>query len=72
MFNRLSISVIEGTLVGAFLGTKGGKSFVDRCTAYVGENAVECVKTSAFFNLPKDALIHLVSSDYVSSLGSYF
>ncbi|KAG0423720.1 hypothetical protein HPB47_000506, partial [Ixodes persulcatus] len=47
-------------------GTKGGKSFVDRCTAYVGENAVECVKTSAFFNLPKDALIHLVSSDYLA------
>ncbi|XP_064466201.1 uncharacterized protein LOC135377597 [Ornithodoros turicata] len=47
-------------------GTKGGKSFVDRCTAYVGENAPECVKTTAFFNLPKDAVIHLVSSDYLA------
>lgn len=48
------------------LGSKSGRSFLDRCTAFIGENALECVKTSAFLNLPKSALIHLVSSDYVS------
>ncbi|KAF8773482.1 BTB/POZ domain-containing protein 19 [Argiope bruennichi] len=47
-------------------GNKSGRSFLDRCTAYIGENAMECVKTSAFLNLPKDALIHLVSSDYLA------
>ncbi|KAG8188652.1 hypothetical protein JTE90_026757 [Oedothorax gibbosus] len=47
-------------------GNKGGRSFADRCTAYIGENALECVKTSAFLNLSKEALIHLVSSDYLA------
>ncbi|CAB0014581.1 unnamed protein product [Nesidiocoris tenuis] len=44
-------------------GAKGTKSFVDHCISYVGENAAECVKTNSFLNLPKDALIKLVSSD---------
>ncbi|XP_020999865.1 BTB/POZ domain-containing protein 9 [Parasteatoda tepidariorum] len=47
-------------------GNKGGRSFADRCTAYIGENALECVQTSAFLNLSKEALIHLVSSDYLA------
>ncbi|KFM79229.1 TBC1 domain family member 24, partial [Stegodyphus mimosarum] len=47
-------------------GNKAGRSFADRCTSYIGENALECVKTSAFLNLPKEALIHLVSSDYLA------
>ncbi|RWS14833.1 Serine-enriched protein-like protein, partial [Dinothrombium tinctorium] len=42
---------------------KCGRYFKDRCTAYIGENALECIKTPAFLNLPKEALIHLVSSD---------
>ncbi|XP_022207548.1 uncharacterized protein LOC111064169 [Nilaparvata lugens] len=42
---------------------KGTKSFVERCVAYIGENASECVKTNSFLNLPKDALIRLISSD---------
>lgn len=49
-----------------FAGGKGTKSFVDRCISYVGENASECVKTNSFLNLSKDALIKLISSDYVS------
>ena len=48
-------------------GGKGAKSFVDRCIAYVGENAIECVKTNSFLNLPKDALVKLISSDCVSN-----
>lgn len=48
------------------LGAKGARSFVDRCVAYIGENAMECVKTSAFLNLPKEALIRLVSSDFLT------
>lgn len=46
-------------------GGKGTKSFVDRCISYVGENAIECVKTNSFLNLPKDALVKLISSDCV-------
>lgn len=42
---------------------KGAKSFVDKCTAYIGENAVECVRTNTFLNLPKDALVKILSSD---------
>lgn len=45
------------------VGGKGAKSFVDRCISYVGENAIECVKTNSFLNLPKDALVKLISSD---------
>nr|CAD7577723.1 unnamed protein product [Timema californicum] len=45
---------------------KGAKSFVERCISYVGENALECVKTNSFLNLSKDALIKLISSDYLS------
>ncbi|CAG2055088.1 unnamed protein product [Timema podura] len=47
-------------------GGKGAKSFVERCISYVGENALECVKTNSFLNLSKDALIKLISSDYLS------
>ena len=41
----------------------GGQSFVERCTQYIGENATEVVKSTSFLNLPKDALVHLMSSD---------
>ncbi|CAG0881812.1 unnamed protein product [Darwinula stevensoni] len=44
-------------------GSKGSKSFVERCIAYIGENAAECVHTNAFLSLSKDALIRLISSD---------
>ncbi|CAG2120606.1 unnamed protein product [Medioppia subpectinata] len=40
--------------------------FVDICTSFVGENAIECIKTPAFLNLSKEALIHLISSDYLA------
>ncbi|XP_033208549.1 uncharacterized protein LOC117167604 [Belonocnema kinseyi] len=47
-------------------GGKGAcSSFIDRCFAFIGENAVDTVKTPAFCNLPKDALIKLISSDYL-------
>ena len=36
---------------------------MDRCIAYIGENANECVQTNSFLTLPKDALIKLISSD---------
>lgn len=48
------------------LGGKGAcSSFIERCFAFIGENAVDTVKTSAFCNLPKDALVKLISSDYL-------
>lgn len=47
-------------------GGKGAcSSFIERCFAFIGENAVDTVKTSAFCNLPKDALVKLISSDYL-------
>lgn len=39
---------------------------MDRCITYIGENAADCVKTSAFVNLTKEGLIKLISSDYVN------
>ncbi|XP_026830131.1 uncharacterized protein LOC105277752 [Ooceraea biroi] len=47
----------------------GGKaacsSFIEKCYAFIGENAVDTVKTTAFCNLPKEALVKLISSDYL-------
>ncbi|KAK6632529.1 hypothetical protein RUM43_013297 [Polyplax serrata] len=51
------------TLIQSLDSGKYTKSFVDRCIAYVGENANECVQTNSFLTLPKDALIKLISSD---------
>jgi len=47
-------------------GGKGTKQLVDRCIAYIGENAVECFKTNSFLNLNKEAVIKILSSDCVS------
>lgn len=48
------------------VGGKGAcSSFIDRCFAFIGENAVETVKTTSFCTLPKDALVKLISSDYL-------
>ncbi|XP_047739160.1 uncharacterized protein LOC108682676 isoform X2 [Hyalella azteca] len=44
-------------------GSKGSQQFVERCIAYVGDNASECLHTSAFLNLSKDVVITLISSD---------
>ncbi|XP_012229834.1 uncharacterized protein [Linepithema humile] len=48
----------------------GGKaacsSFIEKCFAFIGENAMDTVKTTAFCNLPKDALVKLISSDYLN------
>lgn len=38
---------------------------MERCIIYIGENANECVKTNAFLTLTKDAIIKIISSDYV-------
>lgn len=54
------------TFIFFFVGGKNTKQLVDRCIAYIGENAAECFKTNSFLNLNKDALVKLISSDYVS------
>jgi len=46
-------------------GAKCAASFMERCIIYIGENANECVKTNAFLTLTKDAIIKIISSDYV-------
>ena len=49
-------------------GSVGGKAaagFMERCISYIGENAADCVKTNAFMVLSKEAVIKLISSDYV-------
>ncbi|KAL3284598.1 hypothetical protein HHI36_018754 [Cryptolaemus montrouzieri] len=48
--------------------TPGGEAaagFVERCISYIGENASHCVKTNSFLSLPKEAVIKLISSDYL-------
>jgi len=69
-----NVTLLTETILGNFYlvcnafnvaGGKGAKSFVDRCISYIGENAIECVKTNSFLNLPKDALVKLISSDCV-------
>jgi hypothetical protein len=49
-------------------GGKAAAGFVERCVSYIGENAVECVKTNSFLSLPKEAVLKLISSDYVSKV----
>lgn len=50
------------------LGGKAAAGFVERCVSFIGENAVECVRTNSFLSLSKEAVIKLISSDYVSNL----
>lgn len=45
----------------------GGGGFVDRCIHFIGDNASDCFRTPSFLRLSKDALIRLVSSDYLAS-----
>ncbi|RVE51378.1 hypothetical protein evm_003933 [Chilo suppressalis] len=46
-------------------GGKSASSFMERCIAFIGDNAADCVKSNAFLNLPKEALIKLISSDFL-------
>lgn len=53
------------------LQTRGGSdevssSFVEQFTQFIGERAVECFKSDSFLQLPKDALIQLISSDHLA------
>jgi len=48
-----------------FPGAKCAASFMERCIIFIGENANECVKTNAFLTLTKEAIIKIISSDYV-------
>lgn len=47
-------------------GGKCADTFVDRCIAFIGEHASECVKSNGFMNLSKDAIVKIISSDFVS------
>lgn len=47
-------------------GAKGSRSFVERCISYIGDNALECMKTTSYLNLSKEAIIRLISSDCLS------
>ncbi|KAK9880745.1 hypothetical protein WA026_013067 [Henosepilachna vigintioctopunctata] len=46
-------------------GGKAASGFVERCISYIGENASQCFKTNSFLSLPKEAVIKLISSDYL-------
>ncbi|XP_048487675.1 uncharacterized protein LOC105389031 isoform X2 [Plutella xylostella] len=46
-------------------GGNSASSFMERCISFIGDNAADCVKTNAFLNLPKEALIKLISSDFL-------
>ncbi|CAH1165789.1 unnamed protein product [Phyllotreta striolata] len=46
-------------------GGKAASGFVERCVSFVGENASECVRTNSFLSLPKEAVIKVISSDYL-------
>ena len=44
----------------------GLEGLVERCVSFIEENAEEVSRTEGFYNLPKDALIRLISSNQVS------
>lgn len=54
------------------VGGKCTDSFVDRCIAFIGENANECTKTNGFLKLSKDAIVKIISSDFVSLYAPVF
>jgi hypothetical protein len=45
--------------------SKGARALVDKCVAFMEENAEEVVNSKGFSLLPKPALIKLISSDQV-------
>ncbi|KAB7503220.1 BTB/POZ domain-containing protein 9 [Armadillidium nasatum] len=49
-------------------GNKGSSNFVDKIVAFIGENALECLQSTSFLNLSREALIRLISSDNASIL----
>lgn len=42
---------------------KDGDDFLQLCTDFIGENASQCLKSAAFLDMEKDAVIHMISSD---------
>jgi len=48
--------------------SKGARALVDKCIAFMEENAEEVVHTKGFCELPKPALIKLISSDKVITI----
>ncbi|XP_044735240.1 uncharacterized protein LOC123297581 [Chrysoperla carnea] len=46
-------------------GGKAAATFVERCVSFIGENALECVKTNSFLTLSKEAVTKLISSDHL-------
>jgi hypothetical protein len=39
------------------------EDFLQLCTDFIGENASQCLKTTAFLDMEKDAVIHIIASD---------
>lgn len=64
---NFQVSCVTGECMNV-AGGKSASSFMERCIAFIGDNAADCIKTNAFLNLPKEALIKLISSDFVSTI----
>ena len=63
---------LSGGLTSRATDSIGARALVDKCIAFMEDNAEDIVKTEGFFHLPKPALIKLISSDKVSWLGVYW
>ncbi|XP_068752362.1 serine-enriched protein-like [Montipora capricornis] len=61
--NNASEFLMDATSVSKGVGTGGVSSLIDRCVAFMEENAEEIVKTEGFLLLSKPAMIRLVSSN---------
>ena len=64
--NNASEFLMDATSVSKGVGTGGVSSLIDRCVAFMEENAEEIVKTEGFLLLSKPAMIRLVSSNQVT------
>ncbi|CAB3374369.1 Hypothetical predicted protein [Cloeon dipterum] len=47
-------------------GGRSAKTFLDKCISFIAENALDCFKTNSFLSLSKDALVKVISSDYLA------
>ena len=60
-----AMSLFGASVPGGSHQSKGAAAFVNKCIAFMEENAEDIVHTEGFYMLPKPALIRLISSDQV-------
>ena len=59
-------TLLNAAVVAQQKGKKSMNRIIDRCIAFVGENASEVLQCPAFLNMPQNCLTALIDADSVS------